>query len=519
MDWEDSEDRGNICFSLQDEWNDSQNGLEDIINGLLFLLNYPNLRDPWVSFMDASMSRRVLKRRVRQSLAGMSVSGCSLEFKKFVEYDKSLDKYHSDLESEFEDEGDDKEGAEDRYQGYFFNGGEERSNLIDLKKVMEETTGAGGDESGCSSKDENPGGRTEGAVDGGTSIASNVQEKHQELNENPSTENNDHLSTSSKLQEQLMTVKETGSNAPGIPDEKIEEKISSEMGLSDSGASDRPRESGHHEGRADLCDLSTQVTQHVNNTESGVEDEPTQRTEVDLEVNPRNNEQKPLDINNMLVKIQSIIDTLKPEDFLDENGKKLSLHQDDECQLKVGPENNSNEVASGTGETPVHTETSGDENIRTPPSPKPSLSRQSTEKLEDILTASPGSSSLVTNPTRSGSKRCMSLEMMLKTSPPNCLSSFVALSRQETESCKRLSLYTSNKRHSSQPSSAEPPLKMRRMNSSFTGGITACVDDNDFGQCMMAGCSEYQAMVESQKEKSNVDVSSIIDRYKDAKFL
>ncbi|ELT92593.1 hypothetical protein CAPTEDRAFT_58731, partial [Capitella teleta] len=61
---------GNVCLSLFDDWSQARHGLEDVINSLLFLLNYPNLRDPWPTFISPSMSRRTFKKKVRQSLAG-----------------------------------------------------------------------------------------------------------------------------------------------------------------------------------------------------------------------------------------------------------------------------------------------------------------------------------------------------------------------------------------------------------------------------------------------------------------
>ena len=62
-------DGTNVCLSLFDEWEDS-NDLADIVQGLLFLFYNPNIEDPLSSLFDASEMQDKFTERVRMSLMG-----------------------------------------------------------------------------------------------------------------------------------------------------------------------------------------------------------------------------------------------------------------------------------------------------------------------------------------------------------------------------------------------------------------------------------------------------------------
>ena len=66
-------DGTNVCLSLFDEWEDS-NDLVDIVQGLLFLFYNPNIEDPLSSLFDVSEIQTILQdkftERVRMSLMG-----------------------------------------------------------------------------------------------------------------------------------------------------------------------------------------------------------------------------------------------------------------------------------------------------------------------------------------------------------------------------------------------------------------------------------------------------------------
>ncbi|ELU07798.1 hypothetical protein CAPTEDRAFT_193169 [Capitella teleta] len=125
----------NVCFSLYGEWHEAQHSLDNVINALLFLLNYPNLRDPWSPFIHATMSRKTLKKKVRQSLAGMSLPGIDLAFQKFIEYDKSLDDLES-CDSEYDSHEEDAKVAED--MTYFGSTGEMDTGNTDGREMIVE---------------------------------------------------------------------------------------------------------------------------------------------------------------------------------------------------------------------------------------------------------------------------------------------------------------------------------------------------------------------------------------------
>ena len=95
---EDEED-GSVCLNLLDElWTPTMT-LEDVVQGLLFLLHNPNVEDPLSSLFCGSEDEEEFRRHVRLSLRGGNVAG--VDFKRNL-----LDGYESECE-----EDDDKEGA------------------------------------------------------------------------------------------------------------------------------------------------------------------------------------------------------------------------------------------------------------------------------------------------------------------------------------------------------------------------------------------------------------------------
>ncbi len=66
----------NVCLNLFDEWT-PQFGLEDCIQGLLFLFYNPNLDDPLSPLCDPSLTEEEFKDNVANSLKGMDVDGYS----------------------------------------------------------------------------------------------------------------------------------------------------------------------------------------------------------------------------------------------------------------------------------------------------------------------------------------------------------------------------------------------------------------------------------------------------------
>lgn len=70
---------GEVCLNLLDELWTSEMSLEDVVQGLLFLLHEPNLDDPLSSLFDGSEDEEEFKERVRQSLRGEEVDGIPFE--------------------------------------------------------------------------------------------------------------------------------------------------------------------------------------------------------------------------------------------------------------------------------------------------------------------------------------------------------------------------------------------------------------------------------------------------------
>ena len=72
-------DDHNVCLNLFDEWDDRYS-LEDIIQGLLFLLYNPNVDDPLSSYFTLEMSDEELQQQIRQSLNGGNMDGVAVYF-------------------------------------------------------------------------------------------------------------------------------------------------------------------------------------------------------------------------------------------------------------------------------------------------------------------------------------------------------------------------------------------------------------------------------------------------------
>ena len=103
---EEDEDDGGVCLNLLDELWTSSMTLEDVVQGLLFLLHNPNLEDPLGSLFSGSDDEEEFLRNVRRSLRGGKVAG--MQFQRNL-----LDGYESDCE---EDENDDAPGDRDNLE-------------------------------------------------------------------------------------------------------------------------------------------------------------------------------------------------------------------------------------------------------------------------------------------------------------------------------------------------------------------------------------------------------------------
>ena len=76
---EEGEDDGTVCLNLLDELWAPGMTLEDAVQGLMFLLHYPNLDDPLSSLFCGSEDEREFLRDVRRSLRGGEVAGVTFE--------------------------------------------------------------------------------------------------------------------------------------------------------------------------------------------------------------------------------------------------------------------------------------------------------------------------------------------------------------------------------------------------------------------------------------------------------
>ncbi|PAA81957.1 hypothetical protein BOX15_Mlig033262g1 [Macrostomum lignano] len=68
----------NICLNLFDEWNRTF-GIEDCLQGLLFLLYHPNISDPVSSYFESGLDQATFIRNVGRSLRGEEVDGFTFQ--------------------------------------------------------------------------------------------------------------------------------------------------------------------------------------------------------------------------------------------------------------------------------------------------------------------------------------------------------------------------------------------------------------------------------------------------------
>lgn len=68
------EDDGDLCLSLFEEW-ESHFGLEDVVQGLLFLLYNPNLEDALCPIFSPDMTQEEFAANVKRSLNGEEIEG------------------------------------------------------------------------------------------------------------------------------------------------------------------------------------------------------------------------------------------------------------------------------------------------------------------------------------------------------------------------------------------------------------------------------------------------------------
>ena len=70
-----TESERNICLSLLDEWQPT-NGLDDVIQGILFLLHNPNISESFSPYFDITQDEKAFKACVRRTMKGESLDGC-----------------------------------------------------------------------------------------------------------------------------------------------------------------------------------------------------------------------------------------------------------------------------------------------------------------------------------------------------------------------------------------------------------------------------------------------------------
>ena len=67
-------DEGNVCLNILNDWPPSY-GLQDCIQGILFLLHNPNLDDPLAPYFDDAYEKGEFPEKVRSSIRGEDVDG------------------------------------------------------------------------------------------------------------------------------------------------------------------------------------------------------------------------------------------------------------------------------------------------------------------------------------------------------------------------------------------------------------------------------------------------------------
>jgi hypothetical protein len=295
-----------------------------------------------------------MKRKIRQSLAGMKLEETDLKFPKFIEYDKALDAYTSDLESDYEDH-------------------EDEDQLMDLDMRFFDTNA--------------------------------VPEKSEDPAEDQAADQGEKSGATQEAKTEVEESKDqtTEQNSDDVKEEKEEE---------DQGKEQNPEE--------------------VKDDKDNKEDE-------------KNHPDKtPLDLADVLGKVENIVANLTSTDFVDEDGKAPAL--------------------KSVEDVPCHEEepaTSLNED-----EPSTSLSRQDTKVL-------PGEQA------RGPSKRCMSVDQLMLRFPQRALTGVIALSHQETKSVLQLSRTMTRKRMlAAQTLPAEPASKRNRLTESKSSCLATSADSS-----------------------------------------
>ena len=93
-----SDESGEVCLNLLDELWTSNMTLEDVVQGLLFLLHHPNVEDPLNCMFTGSEDEEDFQKNVRRSLKGEEVDG--------VVFERNLSASYEDSDNEDDDEKD-----------------------------------------------------------------------------------------------------------------------------------------------------------------------------------------------------------------------------------------------------------------------------------------------------------------------------------------------------------------------------------------------------------------------------
>lgn len=86
-----SDESGEVCLNLLDELWTSNMTLEDVVQGLLFLLQNPNIEDPLNCMFTGSEDEEEFQQNVRRSLKGEEVDGVPFERNLVATYVESDD--------------------------------------------------------------------------------------------------------------------------------------------------------------------------------------------------------------------------------------------------------------------------------------------------------------------------------------------------------------------------------------------------------------------------------------------
>ena len=84
-----SDESGEVCLNLLDELWTSNMTLEDVVQGLLFLLQNPNIEDPLNCMFTGSEDEEEFQQNVRRSLKGEEVDGVPFERNLSASYEES----------------------------------------------------------------------------------------------------------------------------------------------------------------------------------------------------------------------------------------------------------------------------------------------------------------------------------------------------------------------------------------------------------------------------------------------